>query len=45
MRISARADYALRAAGVVEAEWQDSHGFVRVQVFDPDGYRVELFAH
>jgi catechol 2,3-dioxygenase-like lactoylglutathione lyase family enzyme len=35
----------MRAAGVVEAEWQDSHGFVRVQVFDPDGYRVELFAH
>jgi catechol 2,3-dioxygenase-like lactoylglutathione lyase family enzyme len=35
----------LRAAGVEEAEWQDSHGFVRVQVFDPDGYRVEFFAH
>jgi catechol 2,3-dioxygenase-like lactoylglutathione lyase family enzyme len=34
-----------RAAGVTEAEWQDSHGFVRVQVFDPDGYRVELYAH
>ena len=34
----------LSAAGVVEAEWQDDHGFVRVQVFDPDGYRVELFA-
>jgi len=34
-----------RAAGVEEAEWQDSHGFVRVQVFDPDGYRVELYAH
>jgi catechol 2,3-dioxygenase-like lactoylglutathione lyase family enzyme len=33
------------AAGVVEAEWQDSHGFVRVQVFDPDGYRVEFYAH
>lgn len=33
-----------RAAGVVESEWQDSHGFVRVQVLDPDGYRVELFA-
>ena len=33
-----------RAAGVTEAEWQDSHGFVRVQVFDPDGYRVELYA-
>jgi catechol 2,3-dioxygenase-like lactoylglutathione lyase family enzyme len=34
-----------RAAGVQEAEWQDSHGFVRVQVFDPDGYRVELYTH
>jgi catechol 2,3-dioxygenase-like lactoylglutathione lyase family enzyme len=34
-----------RAAGVPESEWQDSHGFVRVQVLDPDGYRVELFAH
>jgi catechol 2,3-dioxygenase-like lactoylglutathione lyase family enzyme len=33
-----------REAGVPEAEWQDSHGFVRVQVFDPDGYRVEAFA-
>ena len=34
-----------RAAGVEESEWQDDHGFVRVQVLDPDGYRVELFAH
>ena len=34
----------LRSAGVTETEWQDSHGFVRVQVVDPDGYRVELFA-
>jgi catechol 2,3-dioxygenase-like lactoylglutathione lyase family enzyme len=34
----------LLAAGVPDAEWQDSHGFVRVQVFDPDGYRVELYA-
>jgi catechol 2,3-dioxygenase-like lactoylglutathione lyase family enzyme len=32
-------------AGVPEAEWQDDHGFVRVQVLDPDGYRVEFFAH
>ena len=24
-------------------EWQDDRGFVRVQVADPDGYRVELF--
>ena len=34
----------LRWAGVSETEWQDDHGFVRVQVADPDGYRVELFA-
>ena len=33
-----------RAAGIEETEWQDSHGFVRVQVFDPDGYRVELYS-
>ena len=33
----------LRAAGVEETEWQDD-GTVRVQVADPDGYRVELFA-
>jgi catechol 2,3-dioxygenase-like lactoylglutathione lyase family enzyme len=34
----------LREAGLTETEWQDDHGFVRVQVADPDGYRVELFA-
>lgn len=34
----------LGRAGVTETEWQDDHGFVRVQVADPDGYRVELFA-
>ncbi len=34
----------LRAAGVRETEWQDDAGFVRVQVVDPDGYRVDLFA-
>jgi catechol 2,3-dioxygenase-like lactoylglutathione lyase family enzyme len=34
----------LRAAGVTETEWQDESGFVRVQVLDPDGYRVELYA-
>jgi catechol 2,3-dioxygenase-like lactoylglutathione lyase family enzyme len=34
-----------RAAGVKEAEWQDDGRFVRVQVFDPDGYRVEFYAH
>jgi catechol 2,3-dioxygenase-like lactoylglutathione lyase family enzyme len=33
----------LRSAGVEETDWQDDH-FVRVQVRDPDGYRVELFA-
>jgi catechol 2,3-dioxygenase-like lactoylglutathione lyase family enzyme len=35
----------LRAAGVAETEWQDDGNFVRVQVTDPDGYRVELFAY
>lgn len=34
-----------RAAGITESEWQDSHGFVRVQVFDPDGYGVEVYAY
>ena len=34
----------LRAAGVPETEWQHDGAFVRVQVADPDGYRVELFA-
>jgi catechol 2,3-dioxygenase-like lactoylglutathione lyase family enzyme len=34
----------LRQESVLETEWQDGHGFVRVQVADPDGYRVELFA-
>lgn len=34
----------LRAAGVTETEWQDE-GPIRVQVADPDGYRVELFAY
>lgn len=35
----------LREAGVVETEWQEEGGLVRVQVADPDGYRVELFAY
>jgi catechol 2,3-dioxygenase-like lactoylglutathione lyase family enzyme len=35
----------LRAAGVTETEWQDDGTFVRVQVADPDGYRVELYAY
>jgi catechol 2,3-dioxygenase-like lactoylglutathione lyase family enzyme len=34
----------LRRAGVTEMEWQEQ-GIVRVQVVDPDGYRVELFAY
>jgi len=34
----------LRAAGVTELEWQEQ-GIVRVQVADPDGYRVELYAY
>jgi len=34
-----------RAAGITESEWQDSHGFVRVQVVDPDGYEVEVYAY
>ena len=35
----------LRAADVPETEWQDDGSFVRVQVVDPDGYRVELYAY
>jgi catechol 2,3-dioxygenase-like lactoylglutathione lyase family enzyme len=34
-----------RAAAVPEVEWQDDGRFVRVQVTDPDGYRVEVYAH
>ena len=34
----------LRVAGVEEIEWQDD-GVVRVQVADPDGYRVELYSY
>jgi catechol 2,3-dioxygenase-like lactoylglutathione lyase family enzyme len=33
-----------RAAGPEETEWQDDGKFVRVQVADPDGYRVEVYA-
>ena len=40
-----RARARLREAGVPETEWQDDGRFVRVQVTDPDGYRVELFAY
>lgn len=32
-----------RAAGLEETEWQEA-GPVRVQVRDPDGYRVEIYA-
>jgi len=39
-----RARERLRAAGIAETEWQEDGNFVRVQVTDPDGYRVELFA-
>ena len=39
-----RARERFRDAGLTEAEWQDDSGMVRVQVLDPDGYRVELFA-
>lgn len=35
----------LRTAAVPETEWQDDGRFVRVQVADPDGYRVELYAY
>jgi catechol 2,3-dioxygenase-like lactoylglutathione lyase family enzyme len=35
----------LRDAGVPETEWDDGGGLVRLQVADPDGYRVELFAY
>lgn len=34
----------LGEAGIAEAEWEDDRGLARVQVADPDGYRVELFA-
>ncbi|HTT93587.1 MAG TPA: VOC family protein [Solirubrobacterales bacterium] len=34
-----------RAAGLTETEWQDDGRFVRVQILDPDGYRVEVYAH
>lgn len=33
-----------RRAGIEEVEFQDD-GIVRVQVLDPDGYRVEVFAY
>ncbi|CAN5416992.1 N/A [soil metagenome] len=33
-----------RGAGITESEWQDDGNFVRVQVFDPDGYQVEVYS-
>ena len=38
---AARAQFA--RDGVTETEWQDDGAFVRVQVLDPDGYRVDLY--
>ncbi len=35
----------LREHGVPETEWQDDGTFVRLQVTDPDGYRVDLYAY
>lgn len=35
----------LRVAGVVEVEWQGDGSPLRVQVVDPDGYRVEFYAY
>ena len=35
----------MRRAGVPETEWQDGGWMTRLQVADPDGYRVELFAY
>jgi catechol 2,3-dioxygenase-like lactoylglutathione lyase family enzyme len=34
----------LQVAGVPEAEWQDTAGMVRLQVRDPDGYLIDLYA-
>ena len=40
-----RAQDRISGAGVPATEWQDERGLVRVQVADPDGYRVELYAY
>jgi len=37
-------DEGFRTAGLEETEWQDDGKFVRVQIADPDGYRVEVYA-
>ncbi len=34
-----------REAGVAETEWQEDGDFVRVQVADPDGYRIDVYAY
>jgi len=39
-----RARERFAVAGVEETEWQEGV-MTRVQVLDPDGYRVELFAY
>jgi catechol 2,3-dioxygenase-like lactoylglutathione lyase family enzyme len=39
-----RARERFAGAGVEETEWQEGT-MTRVQVLDPDGYRVELFAY
>jgi catechol 2,3-dioxygenase-like lactoylglutathione lyase family enzyme len=39
-----RARERFAAAGLEETEWQEGQ-MTRVQVLDPDGYRVELFAY
>ena len=35
----------LAAKGLRETEWQDDEFFVRVQVADPDGYLIDLYAY
>ena len=32
-----------RTVGIAETEWQDEPGLSRVQVADPDGYRIDLY--
>jgi catechol 2,3-dioxygenase-like lactoylglutathione lyase family enzyme len=32
-----------QTAGLTEVEWQDDGRFVRAQILDPDGYRVEVY--
>jgi catechol 2,3-dioxygenase-like lactoylglutathione lyase family enzyme len=35
----------LHECGVPETEWQDDGRFVRVQITDPDGYRIDLYSY